>query len=423
MVNKMARRKRFIAFIIFMMLVSIVIYNCSAIYIVEPFFLVSLRHPQSPINKLCGKVYDPIRRIFPRTSIALDAKGRIYILGRKKGRAKILVIEPKGKMERIITPRLKDGRFLKSPLLSVSPSGNYLWTVEWEGEEGKIGLHRITLHGCNGEAKMDWLIETEVTSHLALNAYSEEGAYLVSGTDEFICFRLGQKEPQRLKLSENFHPPYPIFFHGGKYWGITGVKWLISEINYQFQGQIGKAKIREDLFGIVTWLPQEGTRLLSVIRLPGLSASESTVILQWIDEQGNFYHTRGGYTSLYDSLPSWVRKRIWREWVIKILKVLRLYDGFPRPAQDVTLRIFSPRGELKEVIRLRQVIRPRKGEKLEYGQLVKVDDKGIYWEVEKVNDPREYRIVRIVKKRRWQVWWEAFRSWFNPVQSKGKATY
>jgi len=55
--------------------------------------------------------------------------------------------------------------------------------------------------------------------------------------------------------------------------------------------------------------------------------------------------------------------------------------------------------------------------------LVKVDDKGIYWEVGKVNEPREYRIVRIVKKRRWQIWWDALRSRLNPVQPKGKVTY
>ena len=53
-----------------------------------------------------------------------------------------------------------------------------------------------------------------------------------------------------------------------------------------------------------------------------------------------------------------------------------------------------------EAIPLSHVIRPKRGEKLEYGELVKVDDKGIYWEVEKVNEPKEYRIVRIVKKRR-----------------------
>jgi len=53
-----------------------------------------------------------------------------------------------------------------------------------------------------------------------------------------------------------------------------------------------------------------------------------------------------------------------------------------------------------EAIPLSHVIRPKRGEKLEYGELVKVDDKGIYWEVEKVNESKEYRIVRIVKKRK-----------------------
>jgi hypothetical protein len=89
----------------------------------------------------------------------------------------------------------------------------------------------------------------------------------------------------------------------------------------------------------------------------------------------------------------------------------------------VVIRVFSPRGELKEVIYLWQIIRPQRGEKLKYGQLVKVDEKGIYWEVGKVNEPREYRIVRLVKKRRWQVWLDALRSWFSPAYPRRKVTY
>jgi len=408
MVNKM---KRLIVYTVMLTVSIIAIYGYNFTYLIEPFFSILLSHPEAPIDKVYGTGYHAIRCVHNRASIALDTKGRIYILGLKNGRPRILVLNREGKMERIITPRLKDGHFSKwSPLLSVSPSGNFIWAVRWEG----IGVHRFIVHDRNGKAKMDWLIKTEVTSHLALNAYSEEGAYLVSGTDEFIRFRLGQKEPQRLKLSENFHPPYPIFFHKGKYWGITGMKWLIPKMEHlKFHGQIERSKIKEDLFGVIAWLPQEGIHLLSLIRLSGLSAS-STVILQWIDDQGNFYIGGLGYTSLYDSLPSWAREGIWGERIAKILKASRLYDHFRKLKQNVTIRIFSPKGELKEVIRLSQVIRPRRGEKLEYGQLVKVDERGIYWEVEKVNEPREYRIVRITKKRRWQVWWETLRSWFSP---------
>ncbi|MFA0756139.1 MAG: hypothetical protein YPKNTGVA_001655 [Candidatus Fervidibacter sp.] len=413
----MVRRKKLIAYAIVLALAITIIYGCSFTYSFELFFSIPLSHPEAPIDELCGVIIDSIRCISSLTPVALDAKGRIYILGLKKGRSKVLVLNREGKIERIITPYLKNNRPLgrRSPFLSVSPSGNFIWTVKEEG----IDVYRVTVHERNGEAKMEWLVrDCDVEHHIAFNAYSEDGAYLVSNVIEIICFRLGRKEPQRIKLSETFHPPYPIFFHDGKYWGIIGLKWLIP--NLKFKEQIEKFKIKEDLFGVVTWLPQEGTRLLSVIRLPGLSASKSTVVLQWIDEQGNFYHIRGGYTSLYDSLPSWAREGIWGERIVKILKALRLYDRFRKLEQNVTVWIFSPRGELREVIRLRQVIRPRKGEKLEYGQLVKVDDKGIYWEVEKVNEPREYRIVRIVKKRRWQVWWEALRSWFSPVYPRGK---
>ena len=414
------RRKKLIAYAIVLALAIIGIYGFSFTHSVEPFFSIPLSHPKAPIDELCGVIIHTIRNIFSLTPIALDAKGRIYILGLKKGRSKVLVLNRKGKIERIITPNLKNNRplGLRPLFLSVSPSGNFIWIVKEEG----IDVYRVTIHDRNGEAKMEWLVrDCDVEHHIAFNAYSEDGAYLVSNVIEIICFRLGRKEPQRIKLSETFHPPYPIFFHDGKYWGIIRLKWLIPKMEHlKFHGQIERSKIKEDLFGVVTWLLQEGMRLLSLIRLSGLSASESTVTLQWIDEQGNFYRTRGGYTSLYDSLPSWAREGIWGERIVKILKVLRLYDRFYKPEQNVTVWIFSPSGELREVIRLRHVIRPRKGEKLEYGQLVKVDDKGIYWEVKKVNEPREYRIVRIVKKKRWQVWWETLRSWFSHVYPRGK---
>ncbi|MEZ8218365.1 hypothetical protein B0813_001902 [Candidatus Fervidibacteria bacterium JGI MDM2 SSWTFF-3-K9] len=414
----MVRRKKLIAYAIVLALAIIVIYGCSFTYSVEPFFSIPLSHPEAPIDELCGVIWHPIRCIHSLTPVALDAKGRIYILGLKKGRSKVLVLNREGKIERTITPYLKNNHPLgrRSPFLSVSPSGNFIWTVKEEG----IDVYRVTVHDRNGEAKMEWLVrDCDVEHHIAFNAYSEDGAYLVSNVIEIICFRLGRKEPQRIKLSENFHPPYPIFFHKGKYWGITEMKWLIPKMEHlKFKGQIEMSEIGEDSHGIVTWSPKEGMRLLSVIRLPIAGA-----ILQWIDERGNFYDTRYGHTSLYDSLPSWAKEGIWGERIVKILKALRLYDRFRKLKQGVTVRIFSPRGELKEVIRLWHVIRPKRGEKLEYGALVKVDDKGIYWEVGKVNEPREYRIVRIVKKRRWQVWWDALCSWFNPVQPKGKVTY
>lgn len=406
MVNKMVERKRLITCAGILTLAIVVIYSCNCTYYIEPFFSILLSHPKAHIDDLCGIGHYALRCIFVQTPVALDAKGHIYILGRKKGRVKILVLNREGKIERTIIPRLKDGHPLEeSPLLlSVSPSGNFIWTVKIE----RIGV-RLTVHDRNGKAKMDWLLNTDVINHLALNAYSDEGAYLV-GTEEFVWLRLGRKEPQKFN-SENFHPPYPPFFHNGRYWGIIELKWLIPKMDHlKFKEQIKRFKIKEDLFGVVTWSPREGTRLLSVIKFQGPVG----VALQWIDKQGNFYTTAYGYTSLYWSLPSWAREGIWGERIIKILKALRLYDRFRKLEQHVIVRIFSPRGELRDVIRLSQVIRPRRGEKWEYGQLVKVDERGIYWEVEKVNEPREYRIVRITKKPRWQVWWETLRSWFSP---------
>jgi hypothetical protein len=413
------RRKKLIAYAIVLALAITIIYGCSFTYSFELFFSIPLSHPEAPIDELCGVINHNIRCISSLTPVALDAKGRIYILGLKKGRSKVLVLNREGKIERIITPYLKNNRPLgrRSPFLSVSPSGNFIWTVKEEG----IDVYRVTVHERNREAKMEWLVRNcDVEHHIAFNAYSEDGAYLVSNVVEIICFRLGWKEPQRIKLSETFHPPYPIFFHDGKYWGITEMKWLIPKVKHlKFERTTEISEVREDLHGVVTWSPKEGMRLLSVIRLPRVAGA----ILQWIDEQGNFYDTRYGYTSLYYFLPSWVREGILGKRIAKILKALGLYDRFRDWKHRVVIRIFSPRGELKEVIYLWQIIRPQRGEKLKYGQLVKVDDKGIYWEVGKVNEPREYRIVRLVKKRRWQVWLDALRSWFSPAYPRRKVTY
>ncbi|MCS3921099.1 hypothetical protein Q2T83_01685 [Fervidibacter sacchari] len=57
---------------------------------------------------------------------------------------------------------------------------------------------------------------------------------------------------------------------------------------------------------------------------------------------------------------------------------LGLSDRLIKKPQKTVL-IFSPKGEILEAIPLSHVIRPKRGEKLEYGELVKVDDKGIYW--------------------------------------------
>ncbi|MDW8026733.1 MAG: hypothetical protein RMK18_12870, partial [Armatimonadota bacterium] len=78
------------------------------------------------------------------------------------------------------------------------------------------------------------------------------------------------------------------------------------------------------------------------------------------------------------------------------------------------VKVTSNKGEILDLIPLSPLLKSGRKEVLLYGlQIVKIDEIGIYMEVivaeEKTNIPKEYRIVRIVKKPRWKVWWERFK--------------
>ena len=392
MVNKMSKKRKFIAFTVISTLTGIIIYGHSSIHLVEPFFSVLLSHPEAPIERLHGKQYDPLRATRVYAPVALDAKKRIYIAGSKGGKTQVLVLNRQGEIERIFTPRLKGGRFSRwCALFSVSPSGNRIWTVEWE----KVGIHRITVHDRYGKPEAEWLISGYATVELLINAYSEYGAYLFASDVACFRFEIGKKEPQEFKIPENFRPLYPIFFRDGRYWGMSELDWLIQRIGAsEFKKQMAKSETQKDSYGIVTWSPQEGLQLVSAIGFP------RRMNIQWIDEKGNFYDYLWGHHFIH--LPSFLTKI---PVLVRILKAFGIYEGAVKPIPPKIL-IFSPKGKLLDVVPLFAVIRPKEGEKLEYGQLVKVDETGIYLEVERVSEPREYRIVKIVKKPRWRVWWE-----------------
>lgn len=397
MVNKMSKKRKLIVFAITLALMGIVIYGHNSIYSVEPFFSLYISNPEAPVEDLPGKQYDPLRFILAYAPVALDAKKRIYILGRKGGKAKILLLNQRGEIERIITPRLKDGRFLKGcSLFSISPSGNHIWTGEWE----KSGVHRITVHDDKGNPKQDWLISGYATVELLLNSYSEYGAYVIASDVACFHFEIGKKEPQEFKIPESIRPLYPIFFHDGRYWGMSEFGWLIQQIGEpKSKKQIAKPETKEDLFGIATWSPKEGLRLVSEIEFP------RRMNIQWVDEKGNFYDYVGGYRSI--RLPSFLKRF---PFLVRMLKAFGISEDVSKPIPPKIL-IFSPKGKILDVVPLFSIIRPRTGGKLKYGQLVKVDETGIYLEVVRVSEGREwwveeYHIVRIVRKPRWKVWWE-----------------
>lgn len=173
---------------------------------------------------------------------------------------------------------------------------------------------------------------------------------------------------------------------------------------------------RRKLFCIITWSPKEGVRLF-----PKLLPVEMNI--QWIDEKGNFYDYW------------WLRNPLWtlldKLRIRRILQTLgfsdHLFDLLDFELRKEAIRIFSPEGELLEVIVLPALPRPSSKEKFKYGQLIKINAQGIYMEVVRINkekeyylnEVKEYHIVRIVKKKRWQVWWEKLTRKGNLFPPKG----
>ena len=242
---------------------------------------------------------------------------------------------------------------------------------------------------------MDWLIEGGSDTHWLINAYSEKNAYGVYYKNNLICLRftIEKKVPQEFQLPPLF---WPIFFHNGKFW------WIGQHNDVTCK----KRKDNENTWILATWTPEKGFRLVAKFKYPSFPKVAS---IQWIDRSGNLYC----FIYDWDWLPHPIVNLLSK---IKPLRNLLTALNIPLKSSKPVkvLVVLSQRGKVLDRIVLSSVLRPRRGENLEYGQLVKVDEKGIYLEVEKVNEPREYRIVRIVKKRRWQVWWETLRSWFSP---------
>lgn len=202
MVNKMLSKKKILTIIALLGLISLIsTYACSPIYLVNPFFVLSFVDPTAS-NELLRMHYALSSHIV-RTPVASDAKGRLYIVKKEDSKTKILVINPQGRIERIITPRLKDGRFLTQCFhISVSPSGEYIWTIEGYDGASWNAYHRVSVHDRNGRAKTDWLINGNAINHWRIYAYAEDSAYVVRGNGGLICLRfvIGEKDPQRYKM-------------------------------------------------------------------------------------------------------------------------------------------------------------------------------------------------------------------------------
>lgn len=402
MVNKMPWKKVLAIFTIILTLISIVIYNCISIYSIDLFFSSSPSYPKAFFDKPPGIcIYDPQRQVFRCAPVALDDKEHIYIAGRKDGKVRIVLLNHYGKVERIIIPRLKNGHFLKwCHSFSVSPSGNHIWTIELE----KNGVHRVTVHDRNGRAKMDWVINGYASVELLVDAYSEQNAYILAA-GHIYHFDIRQRNYQKLKIPENFRFFSLTFLRDGKYWSIEKLDWLIQRIEEKHEEQITKHEYKEEWFGIATWSPQEGIRLVAKLKLPGKFGKHMNI--HWIDKEGNFYahHAHwmekpSDFYAIYGPPLS-----LLLQILEKIAHLLNISISWKPRAIQILWR-FSPEGEIMDKIILPFVIRPTRGEKLEYGQLIKADETGIYLEVERLSEPREYRIVKIVKKKRWQVWWE-----------------
>ncbi len=390
----MLQRESILTLFVLLVLAVVSVYSCFPIYWVEQFFIL-------PVNniKLLREHYALSSHVV-RTPIAVDAKGKIYIMFVKDNKVHILILNQKGKLERIIVPYLRNGQNLRISLyVSVSPSGSQIWTFEpWVRKDGQCKYNRITVHDFRGKAVADWLVpEMVVENHWRLFAYSESEAYAVVGGSPLICLRftLGQKNPKRFEMSWLF---YPIFFHNGKFVAIKRIEEITKQLNKSKSSKWNKQNEDKRLwYGMITWTPEEGIRLVKEF------PAQSPIVdwIKWIDEQGNFY--------AYHRLPiDHLLTLLLRIGLIKqIFQVIGISDIKRRYVS--TIQIFSPEGKLLDTIFLPAVVREKTQEKLVYGQLIKVDETGIYLEVERVSDPREYRIVKIVKKRRWQVWWERIR--------------
>lgn len=394
----MPSKKKILIFAALLGLVGLIAkYACSPVYSVNPFFVLSLNDPATPINELFRMHY-ALSSYVVLTPVALNAKGHLYIVGKKDDKVKVIMLNSQGKIERIITPRLKDGRFLKNCYhISVSPCGEHIWTFE-EGEANAF-FDRIMVHDLNGKAKADWLVGSHATNHWRIYAYDKNSAYVVIGNGGLNClhFIVGRRHTKEFRMPIILSP---VFFHKGKFWQIVDFNDFQKFFQLKFKKQ-NKQNENESLkfhLRVISWSPEEGIRLVRkfAIKFP---VKLTIGWIRWIDEQGNLYVSRP--LSLKSYLLEFVSKIKLLE---KLIQALGIFQTLDRVVE--VLFIISPRGEILDSIVLDNIVQPAKGERIEIGQLIKADETGIYLEVEKIDEPREYRIVRIVKKPRWKVWWE-----------------
>jgi hypothetical protein len=327
--------------------IAVAIFGSISVRTAESFFRIPLSRLDAPINRTfsAGSYMDSALDRIARTPVAVDTRGRIYVLGAKDDNMRLVVVDRKGTVERTVTLRFEDGQADVCECFCVSPSGGRIWTgcrvKEW----------RVTAHRQNGQPEMDWKYQSSQGRLWRLYASGENAAYAPDPAPEVQRFSVGEKEPQRFSLPFN----YNLSFHNEQFWCIAPLGLLAQ--------QIGNLKHIEGWIGVAAWTPQRGARL--VTQFKGRIGPVGRIY--WIDERGNFYVFVARHNIPY-------------------------------------FLVISPKGKILDIICVPEIVPPARGEKLEYGQLVKVDKTAIYLEVERVNEPREYRIVRIGKKPRWQVW-------------------
>lgn len=404
MVSSM-RRKKILLCIALMGIIGITItYAHREIWWVKTFFVLPLTEPEAPIDELL-RMIDKLQNEFPRTPAATDAKGNIYIVGRKNSKVRVLILNSKGKIERIITPCLKNGQFLRDcPVFSVSPSGNYIWTLS--PIPSSLFTYRITVHHRNGKAITDWIVKGGSTSHWLLHAYSDKGAYGISN-ENLLHFIIDCKKPQKTKI---FYFP---LFHNGKFWIAANFGLIIKyhpELKYHpgFENLWGKGTNHKNLWIVATWTPQEGVHLIKKVH-----KNRPMVWIHAIDQNRNFYEIQS--KPMLEILLIILEKfTLKSEFLTELLQSCERYLS----QRTRVIKIISLEGKILDIIILPIIIKKQRGERLEYGQIIKVNNKGIYLEVERISEPREYRIVCIMKRHRWQVWWEKLSLWWKRKENK-----
>lgn len=403
MVSEMLWRKKVLIAIVITLAV-VIGHACQLVYQAEVFFRISLTDSTGPIDELITMPY-ALTYYAAGTPLAVDARGNIYLAGRKDSIVRILVLSPNGKIKRVITPRLKNGQLLKYCLLSVSPSGNCVWTVS----PTSIWFDRVAVHNRDGKAQEEWEIRDCSSTHLLINAYSENSAYLATSS-EILHFAINQKYPQKFEK-----PFFPLFLHKGKYWQVGRLDCLLEEPCWSKYGLRERISQPERFWGIVTWTPKEGPHLINIVPIRDRIPIAEIV---GIDQNGNFY--------CYESLSLKTLIGYFLNFLFKIKpleKILQIMGISPTSLKRKTtvIKVVSNRGEILNLIPLLPLLKARKGEVAIHGlQIVKIDEMGIYMEVIIAEEnakliPKEYRIIRIVKKQRWKVWFERLRRSFMSV--------